>query len=99
MFDRLLALLDVLLLLWIVQQGERLIKLERDTNLMARERYDERKRWREAKRKSQPRKDETEINATTEILTSASNSTTLSSPSKAGAVEPADDQPPTSPSA
>jgi sRNA-binding protein len=67
MFDRILALLDVILLLWIVQQGERLIKLERDTNLMARERYEERAAWRKAKQEQQRKKNEqktSESNAT-----------------------------------
>jgi len=94
MFDRLLALLDVGLLFWIVRQGELLLRLERDNNQMNRERYDERAKWREAKRKSQPRKEVTATSDIAEITTSESSSMTPSSPSKADVAEPAVDQPP-----
>lgn len=102
-FDRFLAILgllmsvvDLFLLAWIVRQGELLLQLERDNNLMNRERYDERKKWREAKRK---KSDTSATNDTSALTSLEKDSMTLSSPNKMDAVESAGDPPSTSPSA
>jgi hypothetical protein len=50
MFERILAVLDVVLLLWIVVQGEAIRFYERELFHMNKERFDERKKWREQKR-------------------------------------------------
>ena len=56
MFDRILMVLEILLLIWIVVQGEIIVRCERGVYRLQREREDERRAWREAKRKQQERK-------------------------------------------
>lgn len=55
--------LDLTMLAWLVRQGEILLRndkekleLEREQHRMAKERYEERAKWREQKRKQQERK-------------------------------------------
>ena len=48
-----LFLVEIGLLIWIVWQGELIRRYEKWTYDMNRERYDERKQWRESKRKQQ----------------------------------------------
>lgn len=50
LFERLSPVLDVLLLLWIVVQGQAVWYYERETFRMNRERFEERSKWREQKR-------------------------------------------------
>ena len=56
MFDRILMLLEIVLLIWIVVQGEIIVRCERGVYRLQKEREDERRQWREAKRKQQERK-------------------------------------------
>ena len=56
MFDRILMLLEIGLLIWIVVQGEIIVTCERGVYRLQKEREDERRQWREAKRKQQERK-------------------------------------------
>jgi hypothetical protein len=59
-FDRIAMILELLLLVMIVVQGEYIRYYEREVHKMNRERYEERAKWREAKRRQQQRKsDET----------------------------------------
>ena len=57
MIDRLLMVLEVLLLIWVVVQGEIIVKCERGVYRLQKEREDERRQWREAKRRQQERRD------------------------------------------
>lgn len=50
MFDRILMLLEIVLLIWIVWQGEIIVKCERGVYQLQRERESERAKWREQKR-------------------------------------------------
>jgi hypothetical protein len=99
MFDRIIAIVDVVLLFLIVIQGESIRWYEREVYRMNRERFDERKKWREAKQKSTLKKGAIGTNDTSNDSTSESNSTTLSSQSKTANAESAGDPPPTSQSA
>jgi len=56
-FDRIMAVLDVVLLLWIVVQGEAIRFYEREVFRMARDRFNERAKWREQKRLQQLKKE------------------------------------------
>lgn len=49
-------IMDLSMLAWLVRQGEILIRLEREKHRMVTERYEERAKWREQKRKQQERK-------------------------------------------
>jgi hypothetical protein len=97
MFERLMAILDVLLLFWIVIQGEYIRHYEREVYKMARERFEERKKWREAKQKLTLKKGMTATNDISPSSTSELNSTTLSSPNKKANAEFVDAPPLTSP--
>jgi hypothetical protein len=55
-FDRIAMILELLLLVMIVVQGEYIRYYEREVHKMNRERYEERAKWREAKRRQQQRK-------------------------------------------
>jgi len=55
--DRLLMVLEVLLLIWVVVQGEIIVKCERGVYRLQKEREDERRQWRESKRRQQERRD------------------------------------------
>ena len=57
MFDRLLAIIDVVLLTWIVVQGEAIRFYGRGVYRMQKERDNERRQWREAKRRQQERRE------------------------------------------
>lgn len=57
MIDRLLMVLEVLLLIWVVVQGEIIVKCERGVYRLQKEREDERRQWRESKRRQQERRD------------------------------------------
>ena len=56
MFDRLMTGVEIALLIWIVVQGEIIVRCERGVYRLQKEREDERRQWREAKRKQQERK-------------------------------------------
>jgi len=88
MFDRVLAILDVILLIIIVAQGESIRYYERETFRMNRERFDERKKWREQKRQQVLKKDaEQKTNDSKPISESESKSTTAEPKSKSTNVE------------
>ena len=56
MFDRILMIFEIVLLIWIVVQGEFVRFYEREVWRMNAERFDERKKWREQKRSQQLRR-------------------------------------------
>jgi hypothetical protein len=80
MFDHIMSVIDVLLLMWIVAQGEAIRFYEREVHRMAKERFEERAKWREQKRLQQTKKSESP-------KTSGSEKS-LESPSKIENVEP-----------
>lgn len=55
-FDSLLMVLEILLLIWIVWQGEAIRYYERETYRMNRDRYEERKKWRQEKQEQTRKK-------------------------------------------
>jgi hypothetical protein len=57
MFDRILMLLEIVLLIWIVWQGEIIVKCERGVYQLQKEREGERAKWREQKRQQLLKKD------------------------------------------
>src|SRR5579864_1492490 len=83
MFDHIMSVLDVLLLVVIVAQGEYVRYYEREVHRMTRERFEERARWREQKRQQQLKKEAalktSDSSASLELL---SPSETLVPPSK-----------------
>lgn len=56
MIDRLLMVLEILLLIWIVIQGEFVRFYEREVWRMNAERFEERKKWRLEKQEQQRKK-------------------------------------------
>ena len=56
MFDRILMLLEIILLIWIVWQGEGVKFYEKETWRMNAERFEERKQWRLQKKQQQVKK-------------------------------------------
>jgi len=56
MVDRLLMILEILLLIWIVIQGEYVRFYEREVFRMNKERYEERAKWRREKQEQTRRK-------------------------------------------
>lgn len=57
MFDRALMVLEIILLIWIVVQGEYVRFYEREVHRMTLDRFTERKLWREQKRQQQSKKE------------------------------------------
>ena len=57
MLDHILMVIEILLLVWVVWQGEIIVRCERGVYRMQKEREDERRQWREAKRRQQERRD------------------------------------------
>ena len=57
MFDRLMTVLELVLLGVIVWQGQVIIRCEQGVYRIQKEREDERRQWREAKRRQQERKE------------------------------------------
>ena len=57
MFDRILMILEILLLIWIVVQGEFVRFYEREVWRMNAERFEERKQWRLQKQQQQLKKE------------------------------------------
>lgn len=55
MFDRLLMIVEILLLIWVVVQGERVCFYEKEVWRMNADRFEERKQWR-LEKKEQTRK-------------------------------------------
>jgi len=60
MFDRILMILEILLLIWIVVQGEFVRFYEREVWRMNADRFEERKQWREQKRQQLLKKETTQ---------------------------------------
>ena len=60
MFDRILMILEILLLIWIVVQGEIIVRCERGVYRLQRERETERAKWREQKRQQLLKKESTQ---------------------------------------
>lgn len=58
MFDRVMSLLEVLLLIWVVVQGEYIRFYEKEVHRIQSEREKERSTWREQKRKQAIKKAE-----------------------------------------
>ncbi len=58
MLEDILFGIEILLLVWIVVQGEIIVRCERGVYRLYKEREDERRKWREEKRQSQRRKSE-----------------------------------------
>lgn len=56
MIDRLLMVLEILLLIWIVVQGEYVRFYEREVFRMNRDRYEERAKWRREKQEQMRKK-------------------------------------------
>jgi len=56
MFDRILMILEILLLIWIVVQGEFVRFYEREVWRMNADRFEERKQWRLQKKQQQIKK-------------------------------------------
>jgi len=56
-FDRILMVLEIILLIVIVWQGEIIVRCERGVYRLQKEREAERSKWREQKRQQQIRKD------------------------------------------
>jgi hypothetical protein len=56
MFDRLLMVLEILLLIWIVIQGEYVRFYEREVFRMNKDRYEERAKWRKEKQEQTRKK-------------------------------------------
>src|ERR1700675_2821659 len=83
MIDRILMLLEIVLLIWIVYQGEIIVKCERGVYQLQKERETERARWREQKRSQQLKKDSTpKTSDSSANLASPSPSETLAPPNK-----------------
>ena len=59
--DRLLMILEVLLLIWVVVQGEYIRYYEREVHRIQSDREKERGQWREQKRKQVTKKSEASI--------------------------------------
>ena len=59
MFDRCLAIIEIVLLIWIVWQGQIIVACERGVYRLQREREMERSKWREQKRQQQLKKETT----------------------------------------
>lgn len=57
MFDRILTLFEIVLLIWIVYQGEWVKYYEKETWRMNAERFEERKQWRLQKKQQQLKKE------------------------------------------
>ena len=57
MLDHILMVIEILLLVWVVWQGEIIVRCERGVYRLQKEREDERRQWREAKRRQQERRD------------------------------------------
>ena len=70
--DHLLAILEILLLVWIIVQGEIIVRCERGVYRLHKEREDERKQWREEKREQTRRKTEQKIKDSNPSLESPS---------------------------
>lgn len=58
MFDRVMSLLEVLLLIWVVVQGEYIRFYEKEVHRIQSDREKERSTWREQKRKQATKKAE-----------------------------------------
>lgn len=94
--DTALMVGEVLLLIWVVVQGEYIRFYEREVFRMNSERYEERKKWREQKQQQQKRKNETATNVTSKNTESISPPTIESVKPKSGSAESAGDPLPTS---
>lgn len=57
MLDHILMGIEILLLVWVVYQGEIIVKCERGVYHLQKERETERAKWREQKRQQQLKKD------------------------------------------
>ena len=57
MLDHILMGIEIILLVWVVWQGEIIVRCERGVYRLQKEREDERRQWREAKRRQQERRD------------------------------------------
>ena len=90
MFDHIMFVLEILLLIVIVVQGEQVKFYERETWKINKERYEERRLWRQAKQKSALKKSEPSSNGAPS-MESPQPSTTQSGSPKDGGVEPAVD--------
>ena len=100
MFDRILMVLEIILLCVIVWQGELIRRYEKWTYEMNKERYDERAKWREQKRQqllkkgSEPKISESSPNSVLPLPTEtvAPKSNTTSAKSAADPSTPTDPQ-------
>jgi hypothetical protein len=97
MFDHIAMILELVLLVIIVAQGEAVRFYEREVWRMNSDRYRERAAWRQAKQKAQSKKIETATNTTAKITTLASTPTIVSATPKVGDVPGAADTNPSSP--
>jgi hypothetical protein len=83
MFDRILMLLEIGLLVWIVWQGEEILKCERGVYQLQKEREGERAKWREQKRSQLLKKETAPKTSGSSVSTeSLSPSETPAPPSK-----------------
>lgn len=79
MFDRILMILEIGLLVWIVIQGEIIVRCEKGVYQLQKEREGERAKWREQKRSQQLKKE------TASKTNDSNSSTALPSPSESSA--------------
>ena len=86
MFDHIMFVLEILLLIVIVVQGEQVKFYERETWKINKERYEERRLWRQAKQKSALKKSEPSSNGAPS-MESPQPSTPQSGSLKDGAAE------------